>query len=284
MLSYLDETGEALSGMLRSGNAGSNTAADHITVLDQALAQLDKRALDGDILVRGDGAGATHELVTYCREADLRYSFGFDLTEKVRLAIVSGWQDGWVQGIHTDGTERKDSQVKEITSLMDISEQWGAGARLIARRTKLLAGEQQSFADHDGYRFSVFTTDQSETDVRKLDLAHRGHARVEDRIREAKNCGLRNLPFKAFAHNKVWLWLVQLAQDLLAWARQLCLQGEARAWEVKRLRYRLLHQSGRLVRHARQRVLRLSKSWRWAATLAAAFERLQALPDPSLQG
>ncbi len=286
MLSYLDETGEALSGMLRPGNAGSNTAEDHVIVLDQALAQLDQRALDGDILVRGDGAGATHELVIYCREADMRFSFGFALTENVRLAFLSGWdeKDGWVQGIHADGSERRDSQVKEITDLVSLSEEWGPGTRLIARRTKLRAGEQQSFADHDGYRFAVFTTDQSEPDIRVLDLTHRGHARVEDRIREGKDCGLRNLPFKSFAHNKVWLWLVQLAQDLLAWARALCLQGEARGWEVKRLRYRLLHQSGRLVRHARQRILRLSKSWRWAATLAAAFARLQALPDPSLQG
>jgi Transposase DDE domain group 1 len=79
----------------------------------------------------------------------------------------------------------------------------------------------------------------------------------------------------------VWLWLVQLAQDLVAWTGQLCLQDQARAWELKRLRYRLLHQSGRIARHARRTILRLARDWPWAGQLAAAFERLQALPAPT---
>ena len=58
LLCYLDETGEALAGILRPGNAGSNTAADHKQVLDLALAQLDQQALEGEILLRADGAGA----------------------------------------------------------------------------------------------------------------------------------------------------------------------------------------------------------------------------------
>jgi hypothetical protein len=127
----------------------------------------------------------------------------------------------------------------------------------------------------------VFLTDQPGESIPQLDLDHRGHARVEDRIRQAKDCGLRNLPFKSFAHNEVWLWLVQLAQDLVAWTQQLCLKDQARAWELKRLRYRLLHQSGRIARHARQTTLRLSRDWPWAAALATAYARLQALPAPT---
>src|SRR5450631_2428797 len=86
---------------------------------------------------------------------------------------------------------------------------------------------------------------------------------------------MRNLPFKDFEHNQVWLWLVMLAQDIVAWTRQLCLADQARAWELKRLRYRLLHQSGRIARHARRTILRLSRHWPWAGQLAAAFERLK---------
>jgi hypothetical protein len=235
LLCYLDETGEAPAGILRAGNAGSNTASDHKQVLDLALAQLDEQALEGEILVRGDGAGATHELTVYCREGNMRFSFGFDLS----------------------------------------------GSRLIARRTKLKEGDQQSFADHDGYRLAVFLTDQQGQDVPELDLTHRGHARVEDRIRQAKDCGMRNLPFKSFEHNQVWLWLCQLAQDLIAWTAQLCLSEQARCWELKRLRYRLLHQSGRIARHARQTILRLARDWPWSGQLATAFAKLQALPPPA---
>ena len=71
LLCYLDETGEALAGILRPGNAGSNTASDHKQVIDLALAQLDAQALAGKILVRADGAGATHELTVYCRDGQM---------------------------------------------------------------------------------------------------------------------------------------------------------------------------------------------------------------------
>lgn len=280
LLAYLDGTGEAPAGVLRPGNAGSNTASDHKQVIDLALAQLDERALDGQILVRADGAGATHELTVYCREAGLRFSFGFDLSEPVREAIIARPEATWVKAIRKDGSDRRDSQVCEITDQVDLSA-WPEQMRLIARRTRLREGDQQSFADHDGYRLAVFVTDQTATDIRRLDLCHRGHARVEDRIREGKDCGLSNLPFRAFAANQVWLWLCQLAQDLVAWAKQLALGGQARSWELKTLRYRVFHQSGRIARHARQTILRLSRDWPWTGQLAAAFGRLQALPAPT---
>lgn len=283
LLAYLDGTGEAPAGILRPGNAGSNTAADHKQVLDLALAQLDEQALAGEILVRADGAGATHQLTVYCREANLRFSFGFDLSEPVREATVSMPESAWVRAIRADRAKRRkrrDSWVVELTEQVELSS-WPEGSRLIARRTKLREGDQQSFADHDGYRLAVFITDQTDKDIARLDLTHRGHARVEDRIREGKDCGLRNLPFRSFEHNQLWLWLVGLAQDLIAWAKQLCLADEQRAWELKRLRYRLLHQSGRLVRHARRTTLRLCRDWPWSGQLKTAFQRLQALPPPA---
>ncbi|MGH3267170.1 MAG: IS1380 family transposase, partial [Trebonia sp.] len=277
LLCFLDGTGEAPAAVLRPGNAGSNTAADHVKVLDLALGQLDQQALEGEILVRADGAGATHELTEYCREGGLRFSFGFDLSEAVHDAIIKIPEGLWAAAIRADGSEREHSDVVEITDRVDLSA-WSEGSRLIARRTKLRDGDQQSFADHDGYRLAVFITDQDDPGIAQLDLTHRGHARVEDRIRESKDCGLSNLPFREFAHNQMWLWLVMLAQDLIAWTKQLCLPEHARAWELKRLRYRLLHQSGRIARHARQTILRLGKDWAWAGQLAAAFTRLQALP------
>ena len=280
LLAYLDESGESLAGILRPGNAGSNTAEDHKQVLDLALAQLDEQALGGEILVRADGAGATHELCCYCREGNLRFSFGFDLTEPVREAIVKLGESAWIKAIRPDAKKRKHSWVAEITEHVDLSS-WPEGMRLIARRTKLREGDQQSFADHDGYRLAVFVTDQTDKNIARLDLTHRGHARVEDRIREGKDCGMRNLPFRSFEHNQVWLWLVQAAQDLIAWAKQLCLADEARAWELKRLRYRLLHQSGRIARHARRTILRLCRDWPWSGQLQTAFQRLKALPPPA---
>ncbi|MCA1701143.1 MAG: IS1380 family transposase, partial [Actinobacteria bacterium] len=234
LLCYLDGSGEALAGVLRPGNAGSNTASDHTLVLQLALQQLDSDALAGEILVRADGAGASHELTAFCRDGRLRFSVGFDLSEPVREAIAGLPETGWVQAIRVDGTQREHSQVCEITDAVDLSA-WPEGSRLIARRTKLKDGDQMSFADQDGHRLAVFLTDKP-GGVAERDLCHRGHARVEDQIRQAKDCGLSNLPFKSFACNEVWLWLVMLAQDLVAWTKTLLLSDEAKAWELKRLR------------------------------------------------
>ena len=128
LLCYLDQTGEALAGILRPGNAGSNTAADHKQVIDLALAQLDGQALEGEILVRADGAGATHDLTDYCREGQMRFSVGFDLTEPVREAIIAMPETAWRNAIRADGSERKHSQVCEITgfSRADSSERRNA--------------------------------------------------------------------------------------------------------------------------------------------------------------
>jgi hypothetical protein len=199
----------------------------------------------------------------------------------VREAIIAIPETAWRNAIRVDGSERKHSQVCELTDHVDLLSAWPQSSRLIARRTKLREGDQQSFADHDGYRLAVFLTDQQGDDIPQLDLTHRGHARVEDHIRQGKDCGLRNLPFGSFAQNQVWLWLVMAAQDLIAWTAQLCLADAARAWELKRLRYRLLHQSGRLARHARQTILRLARDWPWSSQLADAFTKLQALAPPA---
>jgi hypothetical protein len=127
----------------------------------------------------------------------------------------------------------------------------------------------------------VFLTDQDGNDIPELDRRHREHAQVEDRIREGKDTGMRNLPFPEMARNQVWLELVMAAQDLIAWTQALALEGELSRCEVKRLRYRLIHQAGRLVSSTRRIRLRLQSSWPWAKELAQAFASLQPLPIPA---
>ena len=111
-----------------------------------------------------------------------------------------------------------------------------------------------------------------------LELRHRRRARCEDRIRCAKDTGLRNLPLHGFAQNQIWCELVAMACELLAWMAMLALDGPARAWEPKRLRLRLFSAAGRLVRGGRRLRLRLAATWPWASQLTAAITRLQASP------
>jgi hypothetical protein len=277
LLCFLDGTDEGLAGLLRAGNAGSNTAHDHEQVLVEALEQLPREALDEDILVRADIGGATHEFTQTCRDAEIRFSVGYELSESVRAAVLRLPEAAWRAALDREGEEREGAWVAELTESVRLSE-WPEGTRLIVRRERPHPGAQLSFSDPDGRRFTCFLTDQQDEDIAELELRHRRRARVEDRIRCAKDTGLENLPFHALAHNEVWLELVLIAQDLFAWAQVLVLDGELALAEPKRLRHRLLHIAGRLVRSGRRTRLRLARDWPWAEALVAAFRRLRALP------
>ena len=281
MLAYGDQTGEALAGELRPGNAGSNTAADQIAVAEQAIQQIPVEHIEAiELLLRVDSAGATHELLDWAREGRIRYSVGYDLTDQVRAAILKTADTAWVTAVDQDGTERPNGQVAEITAQLDLTG-WPDGSRVIVRRERPHPGAQLSFTDLDGYRFQAILTDQPGSEIAVLERRHRARARVEDHIRNDKDTGLRNLPFRDFEHNRVWLALVLIAHDLIAWTQRLLLTGELARCEPKRLRYRLLHVAARLAFHARSATLRLQASWPWADDLAAAFARLKALPAPA---
>jgi hypothetical protein len=280
LLAYLDETREALAGVLRPGNAGANTASDHIEVVELALEQLPRGVVESArIVVRTDSAGATHELTDELRAAQINFVMGFDLTETVREAVLSLPETAWRRAIGQDGETREGAWVAEITDLLDLTG-WPQGSRVIVRRERPHPGAQLSFTDHDGHRFLATLTDL-DGDAVELECLHRARASTEDRIRAAKQTGLENLPFRDFDHNAVWLELSLIAQDLIAHTQRLALDGELALCEPKTLRYRLLHTAARLAFHARQATLRLQRTWPWVDHLATAFARLAALPPPA---
>lgn len=291
LLCYEAETEEALAGMLRPGNAGANTAADHITVFEQALAQLPEEAIGPGLLVRADSGGATHAFLDHVVARGFLFSVGFDLTEPVRDAILVVPEQAWRPALTQAGEEREGAAVAELS--LDLST-WPEGTRAICRRERPHPGAQLSFTDHNGYRFQVFITNQPGSRIERIEQLHRHHAVVEDRIRCGKDTGLRNLPFQQFQPNAAWLELALIGHDLLCWTQRVVLAPAARAHqgatgallgelarcEPKRLHYRLLHVAGRLTRHARRLRLHLPRGWPWGKALRLALERLQALPAP----
>ncbi|MDP2181821.1 MAG: IS1380 family transposase [Actinomycetota bacterium] len=270
-------TGEGLAGILRPGNAGANTATDHVAVLDLALAQLPRGAAGPGTLVRCDSAGATHAFLDAVAAHGLLFSVGFDLTQRVREACLAVPGKAWRPALDASGGTREGAWVAELD--LDLST-WPQGTRAICRRERPHPGAQLTFTDDDGHRFQVFLTNQTGSRIARLEQLHRSRAAIEDSIRCAKASGLRNLPFRAFSMNEAWLELVLMGCDLVAWTRMLLLSGTPLAKaEPKRLRYRLLHVAGRIVTHARGVRLRLSRSWPWADVLLTAFQRLRALPE-----
>jgi hypothetical protein len=281
LLCYLAETGEPLAGILRPGNAAAHTASDHFEVLQLALEQLPEADLDREILARADIGGRTHAFTSDCRSAGIRFSVGYEVDGRVREAIMALPEAAWRDAVDGDGEARESAQVTELTEHVDLSS-WPQGTRLIGRRERPHPGAQLSVLDCEtGYRHTVFITDQDDADIAALELRHRRRSRVEDAIRVGKETGMRRMPFTAFAHNQAWLEVSLLAQALLRWTALLCLEGELSRAEPKRVRQRLLHVAGRIVRSGRRVALRLPRSWPWAEALVAAFAQLRALPVAS---
>jgi hypothetical protein len=268
--------GEPLAILLRAGNAGSNTAAEHIEVTKLALAQL-PRKLRRRVLIRTDSGGGTHEFLTWLASPGhrLHYSIGMTITDDMQDAILALPDRIWEPAYDGSGQVRPGAWVAELTGLAGLGG-WPEGMRVIVRRERPHPGAQLRFTDIDGHRFTAFATDARRGQLADLELRHRRRARCEDRIRNAKDTGLRNLPLHGFDQNQIWCELVAMASELLAWTQLLALDGPARAWEPKRLRLRLFSVAGRLAHGGRRLRLRLAATWPWTGQLTAAITRLQA--------
>ena len=283
---WLDNTGEALAMVLRPGNAGSNTAADHLTVLDQALTQIPDRWRSKPILIRADGAGYSHALISALAEQGLEFSVGYPVTEAVRDAIAVVPTDAWQVANNSDGKLREGADVIEVTGLLDLS-RWTEtcpGMRVIVRRELPHPGATLDAVEiRDGYRYQAFTTNTTRGQLAFLEARHRAHARVEDRIRTGKDTGIGHLPSRHTPINQVWLELALIAADLLALAQSMLLtdQPTLHRAEPKTLRYRLLHTAARITHGQRRVFLRLAEHWPWALALAKAFQRLRQIPLPA---
>jgi len=288
LLAFVDHTaagtgggGEPLAGLLRPGSANANTAADHITVLTMALAQLPER-VRSRVLVRADSGGGTKAFLGHIVQLGLEFSVGIGVGIGVDADLLSCVpREGWTPAYDSNGTPREGAQVAELTGLLPnlTARGWPAGMRIIARRERPHPGAQLRLTDADGWRITIFATNSVGGQLADLEVRHRLRARAEDRIRVLKDSGLRNLPLHDFTQNQIWLETVLLAGDLLAWTATLGLDAHRTA-EPKRIRLRLLHVAARIIRTGRRIILALPARWPWAAEVVAAHSRLRAFPAP----
>jgi len=234
LLAYCDNTGgEPLAGMLRKGNAGSNTAADHLGVLDDAIAALPPR-YRRTLMVTADGAGASHKLITKLDELAARrgyslvYSVGWELGERERAAITLVPQSAWQIAIGPKGETRErradeacgdtgcchhkcwieEAHVTELTGILrpgkdhDQLAGWPETMRVFARRERPHPGAQLTLLEtEDGYRYVLWVTNLPPAtkgwrgNPAYIDAGHRVHARVEDGIRTGKDTGIGRFPY-----------------------------------------------------------------------------------------
>jgi len=290
LLAWCDNTGELLAVICRAGNAGSNTAADHIAIIDAAIAAIPPK-WRRNLLVTIDGAGSSHAVVEHLAKLNARagwsvaYSVGFDLDERARVAIGQMPADGWQAALDAAGLARDDAQVAELTGLLregpdgDRLAGWPADMRILVRREPIEEGRQLSlFEQLNGYRYQLIATNTAGGQPQRLEARHRVHARVEGFIRCGKDTGLARWPSHSFAINTAWVTTVAVAIDLLCWMRLLLLDGPLAKAEPATLRYRLLHAAARLVKRSRYLILRVPETWPWAKEFADAINRVRAIP------
>ena len=278
LLGYCDNTGEPLAGMMRRGGAGSNTTADHLQVLGDAIDALPP-AFRRRLMVTADGAGASHGLITRLDQlasragCQLTYSVGWELGARERAAIGLVPQNGWQIAVDQRGEVRErradgacadrscgharcwveEAHVTELTGLLregpggDQLDGWPESMRVFARRERPHPGAQLSlFETRDGWRYSLWVSNAAaglrgwRAQLGYIDAAHRVHARVEDCIRTGKDCGIGRFPSHDFAMNSAWLGVSLIAAALLSWLRLIALDGDLARAEPKTLRYRVL--------------------------------------------
>jgi hypothetical protein len=319
LLAFCDNTGEPLTWMLRRGSAGSNTAADHITLADGSIAALPPK-LRRDLMVTVDGAGFSHKLLEHLdklasrRGYTLIYSCGWELDQREKAAIRLVPEDAWEIAIDHRGEVRErradgactdlecghracwveEAHVTELTGLLrhgprgDQLAGWPETMRIFVRRERPHPGAKLSLFEHeDGYRYQLWVTNLP-ADIKGwrgkcayIDAAHRVHARVEDAIRTGKMTGIGRFPSHDFKWNQAWLTAAMIAQILLAWLKLLALDGALAKAEPKTLRYRILHAAARLVRGGRRRRWKIAANWPWTEAITQAWQRIRALPDPT---
>lgn len=282
MFCFADAGGEALAGILRPGNATANSCADQLAVVDMALAQLpsdyqaghhpgdDATAVVHRVVVRADTAGYVAPFAHALVARNIEFSVGGRVNDQLSAAIAAVAEGDWRNAVDADGEPRHAGEVAELDVVLDG---WPPGTRAICRREKPHPGAQLRLWDTDGWRHQVTLTNGAGDPV-DLERRQRLHARVENCVKDLRDSGLERMPFASLAMNQAWLELVLAGADLLAWLRLGCLSGELATAAPKTLRYRLLHIAARLVRRARQIVLRLPAHWPWAHDVANAYRRV----------
>jgi Transposase DDE domain group 1 len=230
------------------------------------------------VLIRADSGGGTHDFLNWLTAPGRRlaYSVGMTITEDIHDAIVEIPATAWTPAYDAGRQPRDGAWVAEITGMLDLSS-WPKGMRLIVRKERPHPGAQLRFTDIDGHRVTCFAASTKTGQLADLELRHRLRARCEDRIRCAKDTGLRNFPLQGYTQNQIWAEVTAMASELLAWMAMLALDGKTRRWEPKRLRLRLFSSAGRLVRGGRRFRLRLATQWPWNQVITTAFTRLRQL-------
>jgi hypothetical protein len=285
-LATCDNTDDMLAIDPRPGGATSNCAADNIALLDLAVSRLPGR-YRRRVLVRLDGAGFSHELLSHIaaggntKGRGWEFSVGWSCTDRETDAIEALPKGAWTAGIDQNGELVEDTFVADLGSwhkkIPDL--------RIIVRDEPLHPRYRKRATEREkqlGRRYQLIAINTRVGQIAWLDARHRSHVHVENDVKQAKNLGLDRWPSRQWSINVAWTQIVALAANLLACFRHLALPaGKLRDAAPTLLRYRLLHLPARLTRGQRNRWLHLREDWPWTNDVINAWQAVRALAAPT---
>jgi hypothetical protein len=281
LIGVCGETGDVLALRARGGNAHPGRAmAGFIRECATAIPTAVRDSKD--LWVRIDSAGYQHEVFAVCEQLGATFSITAPQQSNVRSAVHALAADPATVWSPAQGAEAvKGSEVADI--MFDIGGRLLStrrAVRLIVRRQRTRVGEQLSLDDLDGWRFHAIVTNNLTSPAVEIEAQHRLRGGIpEDAIRQLKeDFGLIHAPVQNFFGNWLWWHACVLAHNVARWIRVLALPEPFHRCRGKRLRLAFFNIAGRIVRHARQLVMRLPRSHAWAAAFIEALTRIRALP------
>lgn len=285
------ERGPAISGVvaharMRRGRSSDSTSAP--VFIKETISRLRGAGAAGEIVLRADSGFYLSDVVTACRNNDVRFSItarmiGTAVKDQIAAVAEQGWTpiDYFLPGAGVTEFEFTPFATGPRGKLLESRGEIHP-MRMIVRRTPLTdaqtrnRGQDPLFAIYD---YHPMITDRT-GDLVEVEADHRRHAEVELTIRDLKHdMGINHFPTKSFGGNAAWLILNTIAHNLTRWTTRLGLQ--IAPVMTKKIRRRIYNVTGRLIRTGRRLVLRLPRRWPWAGQITDALERLRALPAAS---
>lgn len=279
---------------MRRGRSSDSTSAP--VFIKETISRLRQAGAAGEIVLRADSGFYLSDVVSTCRNADVRFSItarmiGTAVKDKIAAIAEEEWTPidyflpgaGLAEFTFTPfATGPRGKLLAERGEIHPV--------RMIVRRTPLTDTQAKHRGQDPGqapgqdplfpiYDYHPMITDRT-GDLVEVEADHRRHAEVELTIRDLKHdMGVNHFPTKSFGGNAAWLILNTIAHNLTRWATRLGL--DMAPVMTKKIRRHIYNVAGRLVRTGRRLLLRLPHRWPWAGKIIAALKRLRALPAAS---
>jgi Transposase DDE domain group 1 len=240
LFAFWAEEKEMLATHLQAGNAGAAPKA--VWFLEQALLNAPQEL---PRYLRADSEFYTWDLIDFCeQQADkITYTITADQSVGLMEEITSLPEKAWQ--FYTPG-----AQVAEL----EYAPTNHAAHRYVIKRQKVEDKKKESI-----WRYHVVITNERRLGPKKLMKWALGRCTMENLIKEHKNdFGFEKMPTKLFHANWAWLQISQLAWNLVAWFKRICLPEECQAMTLGTLRHRLLKVAGKIVHQGRQLFLALT--------------------------